>query len=331
MKNYQISMKLAGLLLVMSVAFGIYSFKNVSAAVRSTIFLTPSDTLPLNKKSEALNFIVIGDWGRGGDYNQLDVADQMNRYSHDYDVDFVISTGDNFYVNGVISVDDPQWNSSFENVYHGGMLQKDWYVVLGNHDYRGNPDAEIAYTQKSRRWNMPSRYYRVTKKIGKSDSVCFIFYDTSPFVKKYYEEEEYSKVKKEDTLKQLQWMNATLSSSKAQWKIVVGHHPVYSAGLHHGNTKELIDQVRPILERNHVQAYISGHEHVLQHIKAKNDPIDYFISGAGSETGAPGTSRATLFNDVAPGFAFVSLTADSLKLFFINYQGKLLYQTSRAR
>jgi tartrate-resistant acid phosphatase type 5 len=312
------------------ISFGFYSFKNRDVLSKPVLVLT-SDSLPLNKKTEALNFLIIGDWGRGGDYNQTDVADQMNHYSHDYNVNFIISTGDNFYVNGVRSVDDPQWNSSFENIYHGGMLQKDWYVVLGNHDYRGSPEAEIAYTQKSRRWNMPARYFSVTKKIGKKDSVCFVFYDSSPFVKKYYEEEQYTKVKKEDTLKQLKWINNTLSSSKAQWKIVVGHHPVYSSGLYHGNTVELIGQLKPILLRNHVQAYISGHEHVLQHIKPKGDLIDYFISGAGSETGNTGDNGTSLFTNISPGFAFVSLTPDSLKLFFISYQGKLLYKASRAR
>src|SRR5450432_3924459 len=92
----------------------------------------PQQKLHLSPK--ALNFLVVGDWGRQGDYHQSDVAKTMNDFSDTYDAKFIISTGDNFYVNGVRSIHDPLWQSSFEDVYRGIWLQKDWYVVLGNHD-----------------------------------------------------------------------------------------------------------------------------------------------------------------------------------------------------
>lgn len=38
-----------------------------------------------------------------------------------------------------------------------------------------------------------------------------------------------------------------LEESSATWKIVIGHHTIFSAG-HHGNTQELVDQLLPILE-----------------------------------------------------------------------------------
>ncbi len=38
-------------------------------------------------------------------------------------------------------------------------LQTDWYVVLGNHDYRGDPQAEMDYQMVDRKWNMPASYY----------------------------------------------------------------------------------------------------------------------------------------------------------------------------
>ena len=40
---------------------------------------------------------------------------------------------------------------------------------------------------------------------------------------------------------------------------------------------------KPIFDRYHVNAYICGHEHSLQHIKPEGF-TNYFISGAGSET-----------------------------------------------
>lgn len=47
---------------------------------------------------------------------------------------FVVSTGDNFYKDGVTSASDPAWLSSFGDVYSGPALSGlPWYAVLGNH------------------------------------------------------------------------------------------------------------------------------------------------------------------------------------------------------
>lgn len=46
-------------------------------------------------------------------------------------------------------------------------------------------------------------------------------------------------------------LESKLARSKAQWKIVIGHHPVYSNG-HHNSTAELIQHVQPLLQVRHV-------------------------------------------------------------------------------
>ena len=43
------------------------------------------------------------------------------------DIDFVISTGDNFYKDGLTGVSDPAFNESFINIYTASSLQKHWY------------------------------------------------------------------------------------------------------------------------------------------------------------------------------------------------------------
>lgn len=43
------------------------------------------------------------------------------------DIDFVISTGDNFYEDGLTGVDDPAFNESFSNIYTAPSLKKQWY------------------------------------------------------------------------------------------------------------------------------------------------------------------------------------------------------------
>lgn len=43
------------------------------------------------------------------------------------DIDFVISTGDNFYDDGLTGVDDPAFEDSFTKIYTAPSLQKQWY------------------------------------------------------------------------------------------------------------------------------------------------------------------------------------------------------------
>ena len=81
-----------------------------------------------------MNFLVFGDWGRNGEKDQADVAREMGVVAKKIDAQFILAVGDNFYEDGVASVDDPQWQSSFEQVYTAESLQVPWYAILGNHD-----------------------------------------------------------------------------------------------------------------------------------------------------------------------------------------------------
>lgn len=84
------------------------------------------------------SFLVVGDWGRAGHHHQRTVANAMALLAHQTNPRFIISTGDNFYEDGVASSKDKQWNISFEKVYAYSWLENiPWYVVLGNHDHLG--------------------------------------------------------------------------------------------------------------------------------------------------------------------------------------------------
>lgn len=190
-----------------------------------------ADITGISIPKDALHFFVIGDWGRNGEYGQKEIAIIMADAAKQVEPDFIISTGDNFYPSGVRSVMDPHWKASFEDVYSQHSLQGDWFVVLGNHDYKGNPDAQIEYTTISRRWNMPSRYYSKIFGINKSQSAQFIFMDTNPYVDAYHKEDETYHVKGIDTARQRKWMDSVLSQApKNDWKFVIGHHSIYSLG-----------------------------------------------------------------------------------------------------
>jgi tartrate-resistant acid phosphatase type 5 len=181
-------------------------------------------------EKRALNFFIVSDWGWNGFKAQQAVADQMARSAERIEPSFVISCGDNFQVNGVESVQDPLWITNFENVYRSVYLQCDWFPVLGNHDYKGNTQAQIDYSKISRRWRLESRYYTFVRRINDSVSARFIFLDTPPFVTDYYRKPGFPDIPQQDTAAQLAWLRDVLANSKEQWKLVFGHHPVFSGG-----------------------------------------------------------------------------------------------------
>ena len=51
----------------------------------------------------------------------------MARIGEELNIDFIISTGDNFYDDGLKSINDPAFENSFTKVYTAKSLQKQWY------------------------------------------------------------------------------------------------------------------------------------------------------------------------------------------------------------
>lgn len=277
----------------------------------------------------SLTFLAVGDWGRGGEFHQRDVAAAMAAFAERTPVRFVVSTGDNFYEYGVKSVTDPLWKRSFEDVYSAKSLMIPWYVSLGNHDHRGNAGAEIEYGKTRARWRLPAFYYTVSEKIEDKPALQLFVLDTSPFLSAYRGPLSITNVTVLDPKVQLAWLEKELAASTAPWKIVVGHHPVYSAG-EHGNTSELIRDIKPLLEKYHVRIYLNGHDHDLQH--QLEGPVNYFTSGAGSKTNRGGLNSRTLFSrGQTPGFMAFSMTAEMMNVTVVDFGGRTLYTASIAR
>jgi tartrate-resistant acid phosphatase type 5 len=305
--------------------------RTLFVATQATVIgsLLPRSLFAADAKSGGLNFLVFGDWGRNGEQDQRDVAAQMAVAAKDMDAKFIISVGDNFYENGVASVDDPQWQTSFEKVYSAPSLQVPWRVILGNHDYHANCDAQIAYAKTSPRWKMPARYFLQSEKIDAATTVDFFYLDTTPMVKSYHTG-AYTKnqVATQDVAKQLAWFKDALAASTARWKIVVGHHPIYSGGGH-GDTAELIETVLPLLQEHKVQAYFNGHDHDLQHLQAGS--VNLFDSGAGSQHTPTFYTKRSKFAKSRSGFTAIALQAEKMDVRMIDDRGRLLYTTAVPR
>jgi acid phosphatase len=277
--------------------------------------------------SAALNFLVVGDWGRDGTNHQREVALQMGKAAKKFGSRHVISVGDNFYENGVQSASDPQWRSSFDEIYTAQSLQIPWYVALGNHDYRGVPEAQVDYAKTSDRWRMPSRYYKVAGSDIGAPHVDMFVIDTSPLVHQYRDNVHSviaENVASQDVPAQLRWLDEQLAASTAPWKLVVGHHTLHSGGSAHGDTPEVVQLIEPLLQKHRVQAYINGHDHDLQHIRRGG--VDYVCCGAGSEVRPVQAIEGTLFCAARSGFAAMRSDPDSLSMEFHDFTGARIYQ-----
>ncbi len=288
----------------------------------------------------SVSFIDFGDWG-SQDSGERITAKAMDSFCQGHDIAFFLANGDNFYESGVQSATEMQWYYTYEKVYNTPAFQKDWYVALGNHDYKGNSQAEVDYTKRSSRWKMPSRYYTFTKKISDKTSIRFVIIDTSPFQEVYRENAKaYDNIDQQDTAKQIKWIDSVLANSKEKWKFVMGHHPLYASDTaSHNNSMELRRQLQPLLEKYKVQAYFAGHKHAMEYLKLDNNDVDYFISGAAGAAldGAKKKKEKiddmpyTKFKEYPPrhGFAVVSVNDDSMKFSFINDKDTVIYQRSR--
>jgi acid phosphatase len=277
-----------------------------------------------------LSFLAVGDWGRQGARDQRAVAAAMGAAAADLQSRFVISVGDNFYPGGVQSVSDPNWRRSFEDVYTAASLQTPWYAALGNHDYRGSPNAQIAYSAVSRRWKMPARYYRITDPVLTPELDVFVL-DTTPLIEDLGETVmrlSWGRVSMPSPHPQLAWLDQQLARSTARWKIVIGHHPIRSGGRH-GGSAQLAQALEPMLKRYGVQAYVCGHDHVLQHVDAGG--VNHICSGAGASAGEVAAVDGTRFAAARPGFAVFTLDAGALQVGFRGADGRTLYQAALAR
>ena len=233
---------------------------------------------------------------------------------------------------GVQSVSDPLWMTNYELIYSHPDLMIDWFPVCGNHEYRGNTQAVIDYSNVSRRWMMPSFYY--TKSFEEDGAtVRVVWVDTTPMIDKYRKDtEDYPDASKRDYQRQLQWVDSVLTSATEDWVIVAGHHPIYAdTDKSEKERADMQKRLDTILRKHHVDMYICGHIHNFQHIRMKGSDIDYVVNSSGSLSRGVNPVDGTVFCSGEPGFSVVSADKKSLKLFMIDKNGNVLHTISRTK
>mmetsp|Transcript_10179 Transcript_10179/g.22637 ORF Transcript_10179/g.22637 Transcript_10179/m.22637 type:complete len:385 (+) Transcript_10179:147-1301(+) len=266
-----------------------------------------------------LRFLAIGDWGGQASYpyyteEQWETAQGMARVAsaggmelddeHDRPAaSFVLSLGDNFYWNGLeegIDV-ETRYEMTFEKVYHHEELQLPWYIIGGNHDYCGDITKQLKFSETpDTRWNFPDYNHRIVREFSLNEDsptikLEIIMIDTiqlagnecfppeSEFSAEYFAPPA-GPAADEKSLNQaavtIDWIKTALEESDADYLIVAGHYPIYSA-CSHGGTPELLNTLDPLLRQYGVTAYLSGHEHCQFHFALEG--MEYILSGAGHD------------------------------------------------
>jgi len=214
----------------------------------------------------------LGDWG-GTDspkyttHSQCDAGQGLNTIAKKYNVDTILAVGDNFYHSGVTFKDrDKRFARTFNDVYDGPALQNaKFYAVAGNHDHRGDVKAQINYPNP--RWYFPDNWYAFTKELGGGKTAHFVMVDSVLLSGESFHDHERDifvsatgPLNKQLARSQWEFIEREIAGSEADFLFVAGHYPVYSP-CSHGSTRDLYENLQPLLERHQVTAYIAGHDH----------------------------------------------------------------------
>ena len=245
----------------------------------------------------ALDFLVMADWG-GSDHSpyttteELTTADGMGVVAASTNAAFALAVGDNFYTFGVKDVDDSRFKDTFEDVFKADSLKDiPFYAIAGNHDHFGSVQAQIDYTGKSTRWKYPDSWFTFSKDVDGDATIQFVMIDTvvlagnsdvrDPETGEVLEELGGDRLPgpadKQRAQTQMEWLEATLKNSTAEYLVVAGHYPVWSI-CEHGPTSFLVDHIKPMLETYGVTAFIAGHDHCMESLVVEG--VDYHGMGS---------------------------------------------------
>ena len=252
-------------------------------------------------------FVSFGCWGGHNLRTQKKVAKVMGALCDDMankkhteanssrqSVRFVLAAGDNFYKAGVQSVSDVRFQSTYEGVYqHPALVSVPWLMALGNHDYRGNVDAQVEYTNHSRRWFLPHRYYAVEayrQRITPGVEMVMEVYVLDATLLERCHNNGDRHIRCTDGNAQRHWLEETLQASKRQQgnsvvvRILVCHYPLFANGPH-VNHRWLVEWLEPLIDQYSIPLYINADNHYMQVSRKKVETSSTLFVNSGGGGG----------------------------------------------
>ena len=258
----------------------------VALVGRAGVSLAVPGQPPPPLPTASLRWLAIADNG-SGDVNQKAVADQMFIVQQRRPVDLVLMAGDNIYPDGNLD----RVEATFLRPYRALLEAKvPFHAVLGNHDIRtANGDPQVAYPP----FGMKGRWYSLRR-----GPVEFFLLDTNMNARWQH---------------QLPWLRQALAASTAPWKVVVGHHPIYSSGFY-GDDPAAIARLTPLFRQYGVQLYINGHEHHYERSRVIEGTTYLQVGGAGAALRAVVASDRSDRALSRHSFAELTATATTLQM-----------------
>jgi predicted phosphodiesterase len=211
---------------------------------------------PLALKPASLKFAVIGDSGQWSQAQRATAA-QLAAQREKLPFEAVLMLGDNNYGDGSPESYRLRFEEPYKPLLDAGVT---FYAARGNHDAGAQWDYPL--------FNMGGeRYYTFQRKSGMlppiaGDRVQFFALDS---------------VNLDD--EQLSWFDRQLSESKAGWKIVFFHHPIYSSGRYALSSAARRSTLEHVLIEHQVDVVFSGHEHLYERMVPQTG-VMYFVVGA---------------------------------------------------
>jgi hypothetical protein len=292
---------------------------------------------------------------------QKAVANAMRQYCADGTAcEFAVMLGDNIYPDGATAGADGRDDATrFRKIFTEPYapltsLAPDFrvYVTLGNHDWRTSREgamAQVRFHEKTRPFYMNGIRYKVAPTGDPRDVEVFVL-DTHVLLSgvtvledeladdgsELHTEEfdppsPWSLPQTDEERGMVEWLEQSLAQSPARWKIVIGHHPIWSsAGSKFQQARALRGLILPALCR-YADLYLAGHEHTLEvHTDACKEvpeargrpPLAQIVSGAAAKQRPLNTAFARHQLAANPelaslwtrglvwGFAHVTLAAD---------------------
>ncbi len=284
-----------------------------------------------NPQPQQVQIVVMGDQGTGTQ-TQKQVAQAMQTLCQQQGCDFGIGLGDNFYPAGPKDANSELFKERFADVY--GPLNIPFLMIAGNHDeswlFGGDgadaagADAQVAYAKLNPQWVMPERHYRAS--VGGLLEIFAL--DVTPLAAYLPTLRPNERHGGSQDIAQRQWLSDSLNQSQAQWKLVLGHYPLFSNGKH-GNAGaydnlplafQRGDAVKTLyqLACNKADMLLSGHEHALEVFAPQSECPNTWtvVSGAAgqTETSRLGWRMAAFEEYNNAGFSWLRVTCDALEI-----------------
>ena len=265
-------------------------------------------------------FMVFGDSGSGSE-EQLEVAAQMEKFNPD----FIVHTGD-IVESGL----DADAGLQYFTPYAKMLARIPVFPALGNHDYgrdfkkqdgKGFIKANYQPFHTVPLTGLPPHYYFFD--VG---NARFFVLDTNKFYGAMFAPGL------EPESKQYKWLDHFLSKTKAAWKFVVVHQPLYSTGAHTLIAEERA-ALEPLFLKHRVDLVLQGHDHDYERTKPVKEGVADDAEGIVYLTLAGGgrplyfqRNNADWSEKFLPvyNFAFFEVKDGNLKMTAYNKEGQVI-------